>query len=307
MPDPGYEIEDFQYYTWRITGWSGLEKRITSPEFEAGGTVSIYLDFDNLKEAPAGWHSCVQFALLLWNPEDQTSYVSHHVNHRFTAEESDCGFTRFYDLRKLFAPSENRIRPLIENDACNITALVHIIKDPTGFLWHDFKNNLDFQLSIHHQIVIPQIFAQHQGFDLVNFDDRRYPLSAIPQFKVLKSETYRNFKCMAAKRFGYSAEQIRLWVIVNRRNKTVRPDILLKDNFLDMTIEKIYTKITTKKTYTPKQNELKFFLEVVDKPTIGIEIKSNMIEEMKLNLTFQQSEIQDGDIICFQKSLTDKE
>ncbi|CAG8857399.1 30138_t:CDS:2, partial [Gigaspora margarita] len=29
MPDPGYEIEDFQYYTWRITGWSGLEKRIT--------------------------------------------------------------------------------------------------------------------------------------------------------------------------------------------------------------------------------------------------------------------------------------
>ncbi|KAF0554339.1 cysteine proteinase [Gigaspora margarita] len=138
------EIEDFQYYTWRITGWRGLEKKITSPEFEAGGwkwrillfpfgnnnpeNVSIYLEFANLKGAPAGWHSCVQFALLLWNPEDQTSYVSHHANHRFTAEESDWGFARFYDLRKLFAPSKKRTRPLIENDACNITAFVRILK-----------------------------------------------------------------------------------------------------------------------------------------------------------------------------------
>ncbi|CAG8691490.1 40065_t:CDS:2, partial [Gigaspora margarita] len=34
------------------------------------------------------------------------------------------------------------------------------------------------------------------------------------------------------------------------------------------------------------------------------EIKLNLIEEMKLSLTFQQSEIQNGDIICFQKVLT---
>ena len=32
-----------------------------------------------------------------------------------------------------------------------------------------------------------------------------------------------------------------------------------------------------------------------------------MIEEMKFNNTFLQSEIQDGDIICFQKSLTEEE
>ena len=32
-----------------------------------------------------------------------------------------------------------------------------------------------------------------------------------------------------------------------------------------------------------------------------------MIEEMKLNSTFQQSEIKDGDIICFQKALTEME
>jgi hypothetical protein len=32
-----------------------------------------------------------------------------------------------------------------------------------------------------------------------------------------------------------------------------------------------------------------------------------MIEKMNLESTFQQSEIQDGDIICFQKDLTEKE
>ncbi|CAG8836057.1 10384_t:CDS:2, partial [Gigaspora margarita] len=282
------------------------------PEFEAGGwkwrillfpfgndnpdTVSIYLDFDNLKEAPAGWHS--------------------YSNHRFTAEESDCGFTRFYDLR---APSENRIRPLIENDACNITALVHIIKDPTGVLWHDFKNEEikaeESHLNLSTKIVIPQIFAQHQGFDLANFDDRRYPLSAIPQFKVLKSETYRNFKYMVAKRFGYSAEQIRLWVFVNRRNKTVRPDTPINDNFFGMINLRVYVnrglgylyvkEIDKVSDIIPSLCEKKGFPQYTPLK-IYEEIKPYMIEEMKLNLTFQQSEIQDGDIICFQKSLTDK-
>ncbi|RIB11630.1 hypothetical protein C2G38_2042515 [Gigaspora rosea] len=194
MPDLGYEIEDFQYYTWRITGWSGLEKRIKSPEFEVGD-----------------------------------------AHHRFTAEEPEWGFTRFYTLHKLFSSSENHIRPLIENNACNITVFVRIIKDPTGVLWHDFKKysilfkiyyalkslfhvNLlhseeikaeESHLYLSTKIVTPQIFEQHQGFDLANFDDRQYPLSAIPQLNVLKTETYRDFKCMAAKRFGYPVEQIR--------------------------------------------------------------------------------------------------
>jgi hypothetical protein len=41
--------------------------------------VSIYLDFVNPMGAPAGWHSCVQLALVLWNPEDPTSYIYHRM------------------------------------------------------------------------------------------------------------------------------------------------------------------------------------------------------------------------------------
>ncbi|KAF0511326.1 cysteine proteinase [Gigaspora margarita] len=36
------------------------------------------------------------------------------------------------------------------------------------------------------------------------------------------------------------------------------------------------------------------------------EVKPSMIEKMKSKWTFQQAEIQNGDIICFQKDLTDE-
>ncbi|PKB92190.1 hypothetical protein RhiirA5_508365, partial [Rhizophagus irregularis] len=138
MPELGQEIEDFKYNTWHVTNWQHLEKRLIGPEFEAGNwkwrillfpfgnnnqdTVSIYLDFVDPKGAPADWHSCVQFALVLWNPEDPTQYIYRHAYHRFIAEESDWGFTQFYDLCKLLTPCENRTRALIENDSTNITA-----------------------------------------------------------------------------------------------------------------------------------------------------------------------------------------
>ncbi|CAG8779114.1 5221_t:CDS:2, partial [Racocetra persica] len=148
MPDLGYEIVDFQYDTWQIRNWTNLKEMIAGPEFEAGGwkwrillfpygnynsnVVSIYLEIDDPKGAPVGWHCCAQFALALWNPEDRTSYVGKSGHHRFTAEEPYSGVTRFCEQNKLFVPSDNRLRPLIENDTCNITAFVRIIKDPTG-------------------------------------------------------------------------------------------------------------------------------------------------------------------------------
>lgn len=61
------------------------------------------------------------------------------ANHRFNAEESDWGFTRFAEIRKLFAAQwEDKGRPMIENESVNVTAYVRIYKDPTGVLWHNF-------------------------------------------------------------------------------------------------------------------------------------------------------------------------
>jgi ubiquitin carboxyl-terminal hydrolase 7 len=37
MPDLGHEVKDFRVYTWRLSNWSKLEKKLTSPDFECGG------------------------------------------------------------------------------------------------------------------------------------------------------------------------------------------------------------------------------------------------------------------------------
>ncbi len=62
------------------------------------------------------------------------------ANHRFNVDEGDWGFTRFAELRRLFAPQwGGKGRPMIEDEAVNITAYVRIYKDPTGVLWHNFS------------------------------------------------------------------------------------------------------------------------------------------------------------------------
>ncbi len=101
----------------------------------------------------------MQFALVLWNPNDPSIQLSHgklgqpvfqtlfrmltHVvvaTHRFNADEGDWGFTRFCELRRLFTVAwEGHGVPLVQNDEANVTAYVRVVKDPTGVLWHSFQ------------------------------------------------------------------------------------------------------------------------------------------------------------------------
>ncbi|EJD02278.1 cysteine proteinase [Fomitiporia mediterranea MF3/22] len=159
MPDLGHEVKDFAVYTWRLTNWRKLEKKLTSPEFECGGhrwrillfpfgnsnappndTVSVYLDYADPKRAPEGWHACAQFALVISNPNDPTIYTVSHAHHRFIAEECDWGFTRFSELRKLFTVQEGHNRPTIEDESADVSVFVRVLEDPTGVLWHNFVN-----------------------------------------------------------------------------------------------------------------------------------------------------------------------
>lgn len=82
----------------------------------------------------------MQFGLVLWNPNDPSLYHFHHAHHRFTKDEGDWGFTRFLEIRKMFnAPWDKSARPLVEDDAANISVFVRIVKDETGVLWHNFN------------------------------------------------------------------------------------------------------------------------------------------------------------------------
>ncbi|KAG8830768.1 hypothetical protein FRC17_004263 [Serendipita sp. 399] len=37
LPDLGQEVEDSQVFTWRLSNWKKLERKISSPEFPCGG------------------------------------------------------------------------------------------------------------------------------------------------------------------------------------------------------------------------------------------------------------------------------
>ncbi|KXX73450.1 Ubiquitin carboxyl-terminal hydrolase 21 [Madurella mycetomatis] len=150
-------LED-QVHTWTVEGWRSLNKKEHGPIFKAGGypwrillfphgnnvldQCSIYLEHGfEANSVPEDWSCCVQFALVLWNRNHPSIFYHHSAHHRFTKEESDWGFTRFLEARKMFNNIwENAERPLVENDSANISAYVRIVEDETGVLWHNFNN-----------------------------------------------------------------------------------------------------------------------------------------------------------------------
>ncbi len=213
------------------------------------------------------------------------------------------------------------------------------------------------------KVITDGTFTRHQGFDLATFDDRTVPASELPSYRVPKAQTFIDFRAQIARDFKYAPEHIRLWVLVNRQNKTVRPDAPVPDTDPTLTMEMVRDKMAS------RQHDLKLYLEYINPETkatwaaqngneppimvfvknfdvahqtlAGIghfyvtrhmrvldlalminermgfpattplkvyeEIKPNMIELMKMKATFLQSEIQDGDIVCFQVEMQERE
>ncbi|KAH7135460.1 hypothetical protein B0J11DRAFT_160024 [Dendryphion nanum] len=156
MPElPEQETESESYHTWEIKGWRNLGRREHGPVFQCAGHpwrilffptgnnveyASFYLEQGyEENQMPEDWYACVQFMLVLWNPNDPTMFTTHSATHRFTADEGDWGFTRFAELRRLFSSAwDDRGRPMVENNCANMTAYIRVLKDPTGVLWHNF-------------------------------------------------------------------------------------------------------------------------------------------------------------------------
>ncbi|KAI1639746.1 hypothetical protein F4809DRAFT_73853 [Biscogniauxia mediterranea] len=157
LPEEPNVLEDV-VNTWTVENWRTLAKKEHGPIFHAGGfpwrillfpfgnnvdQSSVYLEhgFEDANTIPEDWSCCVQFGLVMWNPNDPSLFCHHTAHHRFTKDESDWGFTRFLELRRMFQqPWDNSGRPLVENDSCNITAYVRVVEDETGVLWHNFNN-----------------------------------------------------------------------------------------------------------------------------------------------------------------------
>lgn len=89
------------------------------------------------------------------------------------------------------------------------------------------------------KVITDDTFAHHEGFDLATFDEKHWPPSDLPSFRVLKQETYNIFKSRVANHFNLPDNKVRLWVLVNRQNKTVRPDTHIPENEPTLSARKI--------------------------------------------------------------------
>ncbi len=83
-------------------------------------------------------------------------------------------------------------------------------------------------------------FKAHQGFDLANWDNDPAVSSAPKPYRVLRASTVGDFAKTLAEENKVPPEHVRLWVMVNRQNKTVRPDQPLQEP--SMTIDEAHNK-----------------------------------------------------------------
>ena len=254
-------------------------------------------------------------------------------------------------------------------------------------------------------VIDDETFKSYEGFDLTTWDIDPAVLSNPKRHRVLKTMTVDDFLKTLVSEHTSPAEHFRFWVMVNRQNKTVRPDqpLMERDSTMEAAFSKhggtreksfrlwlekaetidthgkaVWPEFATQASSTaPILIFLKYFdvdvqrltgvghvymrksskvsdmvpaisnlmgwsdpssrnlsspksLENTsaasnrspssDKPSSSLigdtpvsnlalyeEIKHSMIEPMKLKNTLSQAEIQDGDIVCFQKAFTDKE
>ncbi|KAG5356056.1 Ubiquitin carboxyl-terminal hydrolase 21 [Yarrowia sp. B02] len=141
-------------FTWEIADWAALPKRAHSdpfvhkgvryrlllfPQGKNQGEVSLFLEAAPEDASDPDWAVCVQFGLVMWNPNAPDIFQQMVAHHRFDSEDGgDWGFSRFYDLRRLAARHQDSQHALLERNVMNITVVGRVLKDPTGVLWHNF-------------------------------------------------------------------------------------------------------------------------------------------------------------------------
>lgn len=222
------------------------------------------------------------------------------------------------------------------------------------------KEREEAHLYLNVDVLSEETYKSHHGFDLTSTDLPAEDPALPEQYRIAKSKKIGELAEQLAEEKGLQAKQIRFWAMVNRQNRTTRPDQVIKDT--EMTIEEAQARFGTKgntfkvwmevgqlsadgsMSWPDSNNSVLVFLKNFDvltqtlsgagavyvnknqkvselaTPILEImnwpagtefmlyeEIKHTMIDVMKPKQTFLQSEIQDGDIITFQRTVQESE
>ncbi len=101
-------------------------------------------------------------------------------------------------------------------------------------------------------------FAEHGSFDLTNFDANIETDPSAPRFyRLLRETTLQDTVELIAGDIGQDVKRIRLWIMVNRQNKTIRPDQPIMD--LRPTIEDTYTRAAAN-----RDNSVRVWVELAE-------------------------------------------
>jgi ubiquitin carboxyl-terminal hydrolase 7 len=106
------------------------------------------------------------------------------------------------------------------------------------------------------RVITETSFKAHQGTDLTTFDrDPECNPAAAKHYRLLKSATVQELIYKIAADTKQEANNVRLWLMVCRQNKTVRPDQPLMD--MNITIEDAMMKLTAR-------NEIRVWAEIAE-------------------------------------------
>ncbi len=106
------------------------------------------------------------------------------------------------------------------------------------------KEREEQHLYLHVCVITEDNFKAHQGFDLSLWDTEPGSAATPRVYRILRTTTIGDFAKTVAEDQGKEPDQVRLWVMVNRQNKTVRPDQPLMDP--EMTVEEAHNKFGTR-------------------------------------------------------------
>lgn len=110
------------------------------------------------------------------------------------------------------------------------------------------------------KVITEDTFRAHAGTDLTHFDGRADDPATARPYKALKSMTVKEFAARVGEDTGKDTRKLRFWCMVNRQNKTVRPDQPILDE--NLTLDDVHQKLAGS-----KQVELRLWAEVAEEVT----------------------------------------
>ncbi|KAJ3205843.1 hypothetical protein HDU82_004926 [Entophlyctis luteolus] len=196
LPSLGLEVEAEFSFRWTVDKWAATAKstkRLFSPEFvcsnatwrillfpsgnQQSDTLSVFLDSVDAPGMPKDglWHICVQFVLAIVNYKDETCYRSATAQHRFNPYEADWGFNHLVKLNQLLIPLDptKSDRSLVEDDKTVFIVHMRVLKDVTGFLWHNYlSRKATYSIPTEHDLPTKSIpLALQRVFYLLQHSD----------------------------------------------------------------------------------------------------------------------------------------